>query len=370
LDSLRAEDRFNIIQFNSDTHSLFRGVQPVSPRSLSLARRYVSMLVADGGTEMRPALMLALAGNAPPDRLRQVVFITDGAIGYEDGFFGQLAKRIGETRLFTIGIGSAPNDYFMRRAAELGHGTATFISDLTQVERKMSALLARLERPALTHLEADWPAGLVAQNHPAKLPDLYVGEPSVFTVRLPGVTPAELSGRLRLSGRAGDGQWSREIPLGGLGGDAGVGKLWAREKLDDILQGLYRGRPEAEVRPEALELALAHSLVTRYTSMVAVEEEPVRPADEPMVTSEIPRDLPEGWNDEKVFGITAERAQGFGLQPIQAPSPVLRSIVDGQLVRLPQTASDAPMHYVLGVLLLLAGMALLLIARRVAPRYV
>ncbi|MDX1711673.1 MAG: marine proteobacterial sortase target protein [Rhodovibrionaceae bacterium] len=370
IQGLRPEDRFNVIQFNSDTHSLFNGVQPVSARSLSVARSYVSSLVADGGTEMRPALMRALAGGSPVERLRQVVFITDGAIGYEDSFFTQLAQRIGSSRLFTVGIGSAPNAYFMRRAAGLGHGTATFISDLTQVEREMDALLSRLAHPALTDLEVEWQEGMIPETYPARLPDVYLGEPSVFTVRLAYTKPSELRGQIVLKGLAGNRQWSQALPLDDLGGDAGVGKLWAREKLDDIMQGLYRGRPEETVRADALKVALAHDLVTRYTSMVAVEEEPVRPQDEPMITSEVPRDLPEGWSDEKVFGISAERARSFGMQPISSPSPMLQSIARGQSVSLPQTATPAALNYAIGAIFLVLGVMLLAVARRMGPRHV
>ena len=59
------------------------------------------------------------------------------------------AHRCGDARLFTIGIGSAPNSYFMRKAAQFGRGTYTHIGDIGDVSEKMTELFAKLERVAL-----------------------------------------------------------------------------------------------------------------------------------------------------------------------------------------------------------------------------
>ena len=72
---------------------------------------------------MRPALVQALAQTPNQEeqhRLRQIVFITDGLIGNEDALFTILERDIGQNRLFTVGIGSAPNGHFMRKAAQFG----------------------------------------------------------------------------------------------------------------------------------------------------------------------------------------------------------------------------------------------------------
>ena len=84
----------------------------------------------DGGTEMVPALKLALKSPPRETHLRQIVFITDGSVGYEDEMFSMIEQKLGAARLFTVGIGSAPNSWFMRKAAEAGRGSYTFISAL------------------------------------------------------------------------------------------------------------------------------------------------------------------------------------------------------------------------------------------------
>src|SRR3546814_14202331 len=43
-------------------------------------------------------------------------------------------------------------------------------------------------------------------------------------------------------------------------------------------------------------------MVTRYTSLVAIDEAVARPDGEPLHNEEVARDLPAGWDAEQVFG--------------------------------------------------------------------
>ena len=144
-------------------------------------------LAANGGTEMAGALQAALVGSDDPSLVRQVVFLTDGGVGNEEQLFGIIRERLGDTRLFTVGIGSAPNSHFMTTAAEFGHGTFTYIGDVREVEEKMTRLFrvgsrARCSRASRSR----WPAGAAVEAWPARIPDLYLGEPVVVSARLAG----------------------------------------------------------------------------------------------------------------------------------------------------------------------------------------
>src|SRR5439155_15825944 len=138
------------------------------------AARYVAALRARGGTEMLPALVRALDGLTGDGRLRQVIFLTDGAVGNEEELFAAIRERLGQSRLFTVGIGSAPNSHFMREAARSGRGTFTYIGSPTEVQAKMTALFVKLESPALTDVELDWPDAAPPELFPGRIPDLYL----------------------------------------------------------------------------------------------------------------------------------------------------------------------------------------------------
>jgi len=176
LGRLDPADSFNVIAFDDRTASLFRAPQPADPETVTYARGFVAGLEADGGTEMAPALQLALNGGTDPDRLRQVVFLTDGAVGNEEGLFGIVERDLGDVRLFTIGLGNAPNGWFMRKAAELGRGAYVAIDDLGAVEQEMRRLFARLERPVLTGVGVSKAGEPAAEIFPPVIPDLYAGD--------------------------------------------------------------------------------------------------------------------------------------------------------------------------------------------------
>jgi Ca-activated chloride channel family protein len=333
LDRLRPGDRFNVIQFNSTTEALFPSARPAGPQDLELARDWVSGLRASGGTEMRDALEAALVGSDDPRLVRQVVFLTDGSVANEDELFGVIRQRLGDTRLFTVGIGSAPNGHFMTRAAEFGHGTFTFIGDVREVEEKMGQLFARLESPVLTGIEVRWPEGPAVEAWPQRVPDLYLGEPVVVSARLSGPAAAVV-----VSGRRGGEEWRASLPLDGRRRGEGLGVLWARRKIESLLDSVHGGASPDEVKAAVVALGLAHHLVTPHTSLVAVDVTPARPDGAPLDAQAVATNLPHGWSYEAVFG------------------------------ELPQTATPLPMHaWSAGLALLFAG-ALWLADRRFRSR--
>jgi len=326
LDRLRPDDTFNVIRFNHTTDAVFPEAQPATAQNLAAAIRYVGRLYADGGTEMLPALQQALDGREHPGRLRQVIFLTDGAVGNETQLFAAIHERLGDSRLFTIGIGSAPNSHFMREAARLGRGTFTYIGSINEVKEKMVALFAKLESPALIDVEIEAIAD--AEFVPERIPDVYLGEPITVALRAP-----TLPSRVVLRGRLGVEVWERVVALHPAGEGAGLSSHWARGKIAALLDRRRTGSPEDEVRGAVLELALAHHLVSPYTSLVAVDVTPVRPGDESLESHVLKTNLPHGWDYTAVFG-------------------------------LGQGATDAPAHLIFGFFALLLAAALAAAALR------
>jgi Ca-activated chloride channel family protein len=298
LHRLGPADRFNVIRFNHQTDALFTAAEAATTQNLRAADRYVSRLRAEGGTEMLPALQQALDGQAHPGRLRQVIFLTDGAVGNEAQLFATIRDRLGDSRLFTIGIGSAPNSHFMREAARLGGGTFTFIGSTAEVQEKMVALFGKLASPALTDIRLEWPGGSSADVVPERIPDVYLGEPVTVALRAATLPP-----RLVLRGHLGLDQWERELtPNVGEAG-SGLSVHWARGKIAALLDKRRPGAPDDEIGDAVLALALAHHLVTPYTSLVAIDITPVRPGSDPLVSHALKTNLPHGWDYTAVFGL-------------------------------------------------------------------
>ena len=229
-----------MVRFDDTMETLFDTAVDASSDNLAIAKHFVSRLDAQGGTEMLPALKAALQDATPEDatRLRQVVFLTDGSVGNEAQLFQEIADRRGRSRLFTVGIGSAPNSYFMTRAAELGRGTFTHIGSDAQVLERMSALFAKLEKPVMMGLKAEWPAGASVEAWPDPLPDLYAGEPVVLSAKIPS-----RQGRAHARQASFDGKpWTATLKLEDAVQGAGVAKLWARSKIASLEAKAYTRR--------------------------------------------------------------------------------------------------------------------------------
>lgn len=304
LNRLTAQDRFNVIQFNSVTHVLFSQPQPVRAGTLRKAVHYVEQLKANGGTEILPALKMALKGTAPSTHLRQVIFLTDGQVGNEDELFDVIRTQLGTSRLFTIGIGSAPNSHFMRKAAEFGRGTFTHIGSTSEVKAQMDAIFRKLERPALTDIHLDGLDGTV-EMFPSRIPDLYDGEPVIVAVK--GRTLPET---VTIRGLAGSRAWTTSIPLTSREPRDGVSVYWAGQKIASLMNQQHYGQEESATRQAILDIALAHHLVSKYTSLVAVDVTPVRPLDKTMLTHAMKTNLPEGQDYQAIFGLPKTATSG------------------------------------------------------------
>ena len=349
LDSLKPADRFNVIRFDDTMTELFERPMPATAEQVALAGRFADGLEARGGTEMLPALQAALVDDTPRDtgRVRQVIFLTDGSISNEAEMLAALGQDRGRSRVFMVGIGSAPNTFLMSRMAELGRGTFTHIGDTAEVQERMSALLDRLTRPVVTNLRVQGPAGV--EVTPADLPDLYEGEPLVLLARAD-----RLSGRMTVEGTLEGRPWRRTVDLSRAEAGQGVARLWARGRVTDLEVAAYLDQMTWDAASAGIaRLGLEFAIVTRETSLVAVDRTPARPQGARLTQEELPLALPHGWSFDALFGAGAAAAEAAA----QPEDPV-------ELLPLPQTAANWERSAWIGGAMLLAGLIGLVWRRR------
>ncbi|MEW8028093.1 MAG: marine proteobacterial sortase target protein [Candidatus Thiodiazotropha sp.] len=315
---LKPTDRFNLIGFNNHSRMLYSTPQPANRANQNQAFRFIDSMQAEGGTEMFQALEKALKIKSEGTRLRQIVFLTDGSVGNEQALFDLIRQRLAASRLFTVGIGSAPNTLFMQRAAQYGRGSFTYIGDLSEVANRMQGLLEKLENPAMSHIRLTWQGPGKIDVEPQRLPDLYLSEPLMISLK-----GKRLDGSLALEGRRGSEIWKRSVKVQSNGRATGVHALWARRRIASLLASPDDELAADSKRQSVVDLALKHQIVSPYTSLVAVEKPAARPHGEGLEGGMMPVNLPAGWHAESVFG------------------------------SLPQTASAAPLLISVGSLLLL-----------------
>lgn len=367
LSHLQPGDRFNVIRFDDTLTRFFEDSVEANQQNIASARRFVTSLEAQGGTAMLPALHAALDDSHRGNGLRQIVFLTDGEISNEQQLLDAIAARRGRSRIFMVGIGSAPNSYLMNHAAELGRGTFTHIGSAAEVDERMRALFDKLENPTVTDLKASFSEKNVSMT-PSILPDLYRGEPLVIAARM-----GKAAGNLVIEGEIDGRPWTVNLPLDQAMNAEGISKLWARRKIDDAEVELTLGKISQDAADaRVLRLALEHHLVSRLTSLVAVDKTLSRPANTPLTRADIPLQLPAGWDYDKLFGIRAERnVEEHASMDVNGVSAPVRSherlaspSSPSQPLPLPQTATPATLLLMQGLGSMLVGLFVLWFFRR------
>ncbi|MCK8045354.1 marine proteobacterial sortase target protein [Shewanella sp. 1CM18E] len=305
LAGLRPQDRFNILQFNSSVAKWSQQAMPASAINIGRAQNYINRLQADGGTEMALALDAALnqqkshlawqgENNEPQNRsgnsIRQVLFITDGAVANESGLFEQIRNQLADSRLFTIGIGSAPNAHFMQRAAELGRGTYTYIGKMDEVNSKVVNLLEKLEKPQVTDVDLKFSDGSVPDYWPVNIPDLYAHEPILVAVRIPSYVNNELLIEGQLAGHF----WQRRLALNSSEQAKGLDLVWARKQIA-ALELTKQSANKQRIEKQITAIAMNFHIMSAYTSLVAVDVTPIKPQGVSSVDANVEQHLPHGW---------------------------------------------------------------------------
>ena len=305
LNQLKSEDWFNIIQFNSYTEKFSTHALPARENNIDRAKAYVNALHANGGTEMASALNAALSNVKKSKRIRQVIFLTDGSVGNEQNLFKIINQKLSNSRLFTIGIGSAPNSYFMSEAASIGRGTFTYIGKIEEVKEKMTQLFYKLNHPVLSDVELIWENDRDVDYWPNPIHDLYIGEPLIVSLKIPVDQKT-----LLLRGKTHDSSWSTTLPISSGGKATGLDVQWARNKIQSLSQKQIRGEDREEIKNKITALGLKHHIVTQYTSLVAVDVTPSRPDKITSSDKAVPVKKPHGW-DMKIPGRIPQGATSF-----------------------------------------------------------
>ncbi|PMN88227.1 marine proteobacterial sortase target protein [Enterovibrio norvegicus] len=275
LNRLDANDYFNLIIFNDETAYLSDTPLIASLKNIGETISVVESLKADGGTEMAGAIELAYEYAPKENYANQIVFITDGAIGNEAELYALIQEGLGNRRLFTVGIGSAPNSAFMQRAAMSGKGTFTHIGQLNQVVSALQPLFDKLSSPVMQDIKVTWQDGTPVDAWPSPVPDLYKHQPLTLAFKIPSEAKT-----LTLSGKLNQQEWHYSIDLEnvGAGQATGIDVLWARQQIESVTLDQTLSADQKEKR--ITQLGLDHHIVTKHTSLIAIDQTPTRPLDE------------------------------------------------------------------------------------------
>ena len=347
LHAMGPRDTFNLIRFAGDNEAYSKSFLPNDAGSVESALRWFEGQGGGGGTDILSALKAAFVAPPDPNRVRIVVFLTDGYVGNEPQILAEIGKVLGDARIYTIGIGSSVNHYLLDRMADLGRGAYVFVRPDEKADDALEAFRSWVTKPYLTDLSIDWGDLHVADFGSERLRDLGSGQTLTLVGRYLGAGDGDIVVRGRLAGRAWEQRIHVKLPEKEAKNEA-LAALWARGRIEELTLGAAQGMNDA-VQAEITALALQYQLMSPFTSFVAVDDSVVvNPGGiSPTVHQAVP--LPEGVSFEGIFGKegpaglrTHAEPQTIAAAPVPAPPSTGTGSTGGLRIRVIDGADKSP----------------------------
>jgi Ca-activated chloride channel family protein len=180
IESLGPSDRFTIIKFGSTTELLWKALSSCTPANRDEALRFAQTIQASmGGTEIAGALELAysvLAREAASD----ILLVTDGEVSAWHPIADQ-AKRSGH-RIFTVGVGNAVSEAFVRELASETGGECELVSPREAMAERIIRHFERMRSPRAKDVKVTWPRNVI-DDYPSTFRTVFDGDTVVGFAR-------------------------------------------------------------------------------------------------------------------------------------------------------------------------------------------
>ena len=305
LGNLRSQDSFNLILFAGSSYLFSQTSVPASADNIAKATAVLDRQQGGGGTELLSALATAALLPKNEGVSRTIAILTDGYISVEQEAFRLIQNSLHQTNFFAFGIGSSVNRFLIEGIAKAGHGEPFVVTDPSQATATADAFRRYIESPVLTGVAVSINGFEAYDLEPAKQPDLFAERPIVVIGKWRG----EPRGTIVVTGTTGTGPFRAELPVGEeavVASASALPFLWARERIAR-LSDYAGGEPSADRKEEITQLGLSYSLLTKYTSFVAVIDEVRNPSASGADVKQ-PLPLPQGVSPLAVGG--AQYASG------------------------------------------------------------
>lgn len=269
--SLRETDRFNVILFSDSLIQMSPESVPATAENVQKAFALIDNEEGGGGTELAPALETALGIPASPGAARSVIAITDGYISGEREIFDIIGRNIGTTNFFSFGIGSSVNRYLIDGIAKTGLGESFVVTDPSEAAATADRFRTYIQSPVLTDVQVAYDGFDVYDIEPPTLSTLFASRPIVLFGKWKG----EPSGTIHITGKTGGQDYAEDIPVSAaipLEANNIIQYLWARTRVERLTDYGMTEDLQANAKKEVTELGLRYSMMTPYTSFIAVTE--------------------------------------------------------------------------------------------------
>jgi Ca-activated chloride channel family protein len=327
VEHLNAEDRFNIVSFNTGTYLYEPQLVPAAePGSYE---QFINSLEAVGGTNISEALLEA-AALVDRERPSTIIFLTDGLAteGIDDTTLlleAVEAQMPRNARIFAFGVGNDVDTMLLDTLAQNHRGVTTYVRPGQAIDEAVSGFYAKVGSPVLTDISLDTGDVRASQIYPTQLPDLFAGSQLVLAGRYRDGGPATITLRGTVNGeeqvfRFDDQRFMEE------GGQPFIPRLWATRAIGHMMQEIRLHGEDDELVQSIVNLSTRYGIITPYTSFLIEEDDIARAGAAPL-------------NDEFAMEEAADM--------LAAPTQVAGAqAVDRAAMESEMAAAEAPMEVV------------------------
>ena len=307
ISQLRPSDRFNVMLFSGSNAVMAEESLPATPENIQKAITLIERQQGGGSTELLPAMQRALTLKATPGYSRSMIIVTDGYVQVEEEVFDLIRNNLDQSNLFAFGIGSSVNRHIIEGMARVGMGEPFVITRTTDASAEAERFRKMVQSPVLTNIKISFDDFDAYDVEPLKVPDILAERPLIVFGKWRG----KPEGRVAVHGISGDGEFnenfyvSRYTPTEQA---SALRQLWARHRI--TLLSDYNRLSQNDQRKndqrieEVTQLGLKYSLLTAYTSFIAVDSL-VRNTTGESESVKQPSPMPQGVSDRAVGGASA-----------------------------------------------------------------
>ncbi|KAL0426769.1 UNVERIFIED_CONTAM: Inter alpha-trypsin inhibitor, heavy chain 4 [Sesamum latifolium] len=279
LAKLDPEDLFNVIAFNGQTYLFASSLEPATAATIENATQWISLnFLAGGGTNILLPLTQAMEMFSDSRNSIPIIFlVTDGADKDERHICDVIKSQFTDRknvfpRIYTLGIGTFCNHYFLRKLAILGRGHYDAARDVDTIEACFGALFARASSIFLANIAFENLDQIdELEVFPSEIPDLSSESPLVVSGRYRGTFPETLKVKGSLPDMSNFSvdlsvQEAKDIP---------VGKMLAKQEIELLTaEAWYSDRKE--LKEKIANISIEYSIISEYTNVVLLETERVK----------------------------------------------------------------------------------------------
>ncbi|MBN2542578.1 VWA domain-containing protein [bacterium] len=277
INSLKPEDRFNVISFSTEVNPYETGLMHATKDNIAEVLKFVNKMEATGGTNINEALRTGISQLEKPTGLPIIMFLTDGLPTVGEQNISKIIKNVesyntNSVRIFVFGVGYDVNTQLLDKISLENGGLSEYVEPEEDIEVKVSNLFTKVSTPVLANAAISFGKAKTMDVYPQRIPDIFRGSQLVLLGRYRDRASTVIIIKGDVQGEpksfVEDVTFPKENPANDF-----LPRLWAMRKINFLLNEIRLYGEKEELTGEVKQLSKRYGIMTPYTSYLVLEDE-------------------------------------------------------------------------------------------------